>query len=65
MLFVFPEVLTPVLGPSCFIFAGFSLPCLVATATLDSFPLSCLPTIYMYVKHRGYNTAKYSWKHLP
>ena len=27
----------------CFIFAGFSLPCLVATTILDSFPLFYLP----------------------
>ena len=48
VLFVSPEVLTQLLGPpfvsfSCFIFTGFSLPCLVATAVLDSFPLSYLP----------------------
>ena len=39
---VLPEVLTPVLGPwtfLCSIFVGFSLPCLLATAILDSFSL--------------------------
>ena len=36
MLFVPPEVLTPVL---CSIFAGFSLPCLLAITILDSFSL--------------------------
>ena len=40
---VLPEVLTLVLGPSfdlpCSIFMGFSLPCLLATAILDSFSL--------------------------
>ena len=44
VLFVLPEVLTP--GPRtffCFIFAGFSLPCLVATTILDSFSLFYLP----------------------
>ena len=46
VLFVLPEVLTPVLGPPtffCSIFAGFSLLCLLATAILDSFPLFYLP----------------------
>ena len=46
VLFVLPEVLTPVLGPRtffCSIFAGFSLPCLLATAVLDSFSLFYLP----------------------
>ena len=38
VLFVFPEVLTPVLGPSFVLFSsGFSLPGLLATAILDSF----------------------------
>ena len=44
---VLPEVLTPVLGPSfdlpLFYFAGFSLPCLLAIAILDSFSLLYLP----------------------
>ena len=46
VLFVLPEVLTPVLGPRtffCSIFPGFSLPCLLATAVLDSFSLFYLP----------------------
>ena len=46
VLFVLPEVLTPVLGPwtfFCCIFAGFSLPCLLATTILDSFSLFYLP----------------------
>ena len=46
VLFVLPEVLTP--GPRtffCFIFAGFSLPCLVATTILDSFSLFYLPNM--------------------
>ena len=37
MLFVLPEVFTLVLGPS------FDLPCLLATAILDSFSLFYLP----------------------
>ena len=37
VLFVLPEVFTLVLGPS------FDLPCLLATAILDSFPLFYLP----------------------
>ena len=44
VLSVLPEVLTP--GPRtffCFIFAGFSLPCLIATAISDSFSLFYLP----------------------
>ena len=48
VLFVLPEVLTPVLGPPtfcCSIFAGFSLLCLLATAILDSFSLFYLPNI--------------------
>ena len=48
-----PEVLTLVLGPyfdlpltfHCSIFTGFSLPCLLATSILNSFPLSYLPNI--------------------
>ena len=39
MLFVLPEVFTLVLGPS------FDLPCLLATAILDSFSLFYLPNI--------------------
>ena len=36
----------------CFIFAGFSLPCLVATTILDSFPLFYLPNNPMFkIKH--------------
>ena len=39
--FVLPGVLTLVLRPSFVLFfAGFSLPCLLATAILDSFPYS-------------------------
>ena len=41
--FVLPEVLTPVLSPRtflCSIFVGFSLPYLLATTILDSFPYS-------------------------
>ena len=46
VLFVLPEVLTGVLGIFfCSLFAGFSLPCLLATAILDSFSLFCLPNI--------------------
>ena len=41
MLFVSPEVLTPVLRPSfCSIFTGFSLPCLSATAIWTPFSYS-------------------------
>ena len=39
VLFVLPEVFTLVLGPS------FDLPCLLATAILDSFSLFYLPNI--------------------
>ena len=42
VLFLLPEVLTQVLGPRtflCSIFAGSSLPGLLATAILDSFSL--------------------------
>ena len=39
VLFVLSEVLTRVLGPSFLLFRGFSLPGLLATAILDSFPL--------------------------
>ena len=54
VLFVSPEVLTQLLGPpfvsfSCFIFTGFSLPCLVATAILDSFSLFYLPNKSVYL----------------
>ena len=45
-VFVRPEVLTPVFGLRtflCSVFAGFSLPCLLATAILDSFSLFYLP----------------------
>ena len=38
VLYVLPEVLTPVLGPSFVLFfTGFSFPCLLATTILDSF----------------------------
>ena len=40
VLFVLPEVLTLVLGPSFVLFSwAFSLHCLLATAVLDSFSL--------------------------
>ena len=43
VLFVLPEILTPVLGPRtffCFIFAGFSLPCLWPPPFWTPFPYS-------------------------
>ena len=47
VLFVLPEVFTLVLGPSfdlpLFYFCGLFLPCLLATAILDSFSLFYLP----------------------
>ena len=42
VLFVLPEVFTLVLGPS------FDLPCLLATAILDSFSLFYLPNKAMW-----------------
>ena len=46
MLFVLPEVFTLVLGPS------FDLPCLLATAILDSFSLFYLPKIWILQWHK-------------
>ena len=49
MLFVLPEVFTPVLGLSfdllCSTSTGFSLPCLLFTTILDSFPYSNYLTV--------------------
>ena len=55
-VFVRPEVLTPVFGLRtflCSVFAGFSLPCLLATAILDSF-LFWLPNSCNSVSQQGY-----------
>ena len=60
VLFVLPEVLTPVLGPwtfFCCIFAGFSLLCLLATAILDSFSLFYLPNRNCYILSVNYKTG--------
>jgi len=46
VLFILPEVLTPVLRPS---FVLFSLLCLLATAILDSFSYSTYLTVWSYL----------------
>ena len=51
VLFVLPEVLTPVLGPSFVLFLWAFLPCLLATATLDSCFL-----FYLTKQNQGYNS---------
>ena len=51
MLFVLPEVFTLVLGPS------FDLPCLLATAILDSFSLFYLPNRNCYILSVNYKTG--------
>ena len=43
VLFILPEVLTLVLGPSFVVFRGLFPSCLLATAVLDSFFLYYLP----------------------